>query len=45
VQWLVGGSEESSGVRQSASESLIETGPSSNVIPLRRRLPNDQQRH
>jgi hypothetical protein len=45
VQWLVGGSEESSSVRRSASEARIETGASGNVIPLRRRLPNDQQRH
>jgi hypothetical protein len=45
VQWLVGGGEESTSARRAASEAPIETGASSNVIPLRRRLPNDQQRH
>lgn len=45
VQWLVGGGEESTSARRTAPEAPIETGASSNVIPLRRRLPNDQQRH
>ncbi|MFK2903259.1 DUF3301 domain-containing protein [Dyella ginsengisoli] len=45
VQWLVGGGEESTSARRAGSEAPIETGASSNVIPLRRRLPNDQQRH
>lgn len=45
VQWLAGGGAESTGPREATSETPIETVASSNVIPLRRRLPNDQQRH
>lgn len=45
VQWLVGAGEESTSTRRAASEAPVETGASSNVIPLRRRLPNDQQQH
>lgn len=45
VQWLVGGGEASSSTRPAVSQAPIETGAPSNVIPLRRRLPSDQQRH
>lgn len=45
VQWLVGGGEDSTSVRRVASQAPIETGAPSNVIPLRRRLPDDRPRH
>lgn len=46
VQWLVGGGDASRGTYRSAPETPIEiSGGGGNVIPLRRRLPDDQQKH
>jgi hypothetical protein len=45
VQWLVGGSEGSNGVYRAAPETPIDIAAGSNVVPLRRRPPDDQHRH
>ena len=45
VQWLVGGSEGSNGAYRTAPETPIDIAAGSNVVPLRRRPPDDQQRH
>ncbi len=47
VQWLIGGTGDSTGTtgrHRPGSETPIETAAASHVIPLRRRLPNDQPR-
>ena len=45
VQWLVGGSKGSNGAYRTAPETPIDIAAGSNVVPLRRRPPDDQQRH